>query len=299
MVDHSLTEFWPESWAGDVVAQASVIRAQAEVAFRSGKCTDQRRAALDHVRALVETAEKAATRESGRRRRRLLDRWQGTSVAWAYSHLHAARNILVELLPDADVDAGLPSAVARVGAYLDDRDVRQLHLDRLDQEQHRDRRRAGLKQALEIGYDSADHQHRQVRGFRNMLLQAGGAIAFLMLVIVGIVAMFPSLMPLCFDPTVSTSAATRSETSDTEWTVTRVCPSGEDRWVTENGVRKVVQQNPGRADIVIVAGLGLLGGALSSALAIRKARTVGASTPYDIPLALAVLKVPTGALTVR
>jgi len=47
--------------------------------------------------------------------------------------------------------------------------------------------------------------------------------------------------------------------------------------------------------VAIVAGLGLLGGAVAAAFAIRKVR--GTSTPYDVPLALAILKVPTGALT--
>jgi len=44
-----------------------------------------------------------------------------------------------------------------------------------------------------------------------------------------------------------------------------------------------------------VVGLGLLGGALAAALAIRNIR--GSSTPYDIPIALALLKVPSGSLT--
>lgn len=47
--------------------------------------------------------------------------------------------------------------------------------------------------------------------------------------------------------------------------------------------------------MIIVAVLGLLGGALAGTFAIRKVR--GTSTSYDIPLALAVLKLPTGSLT--
>ena len=45
----------------------------------------------------------------------------------------------------------------------------------------------------------------------------------------------------------------------------------------------------------IVAGLGLLGGALASAVSIRK--ITGGMTPYDVPVALTLLKVPSGALT--
>jgi hypothetical protein len=61
-----------------------------------------------------------------------------------------------------------------------------------------------------------------------------------------------------------------------------ICPSGED-------------QGPASEDMIIVAGLGLLGGALAATVAIRKVR--GTSTPYNVPIALALLKVPTGSLT--
>ena len=41
--------------------------------------------------------------------------------------------------------------------------------------------------------------------------------------------------------------------------------------------------------------MGLLGGSLAAAVSIRNVQ--GAATPYDIPVALATLKVPSGALT--
>ena len=45
--------------------------------------------------------------------------------------------------------------------------------------------------------------------------------------------------------------------------------------------------------MIVVALLGLLGGALATSVAIRKIE--GAGTPYDVPVALAWLKVPLGA----
>jgi hypothetical protein len=54
-------------------------------------------------------------------------------------------------------------------------------------------------------------------------------------------------------------------------------------------------RSPGRADVFIVVGLGVLGGVLAAAVSIRRLHM--SSTPYDVPLALAVLKLPTGALT--
>jgi hypothetical protein len=47
--------------------------------------------------------------------------------------------------------------------------------------------------------------------------------------------------------------------------------------------------------VAVVALLGLVGGALSGTVAVRNLR--GTSTPYAVPVALALLKLPAGALT--
>ena len=67
-----------------------------------------------------------------------------------------------------------------------------------------------------------------------------------------------------------------------------VCPSGEQ-------ILGGTPLQPSGPDVWIVAGLGLLGGGLASAVSVRK--MVRSAAPYDVPLAFALLKVPTGALT--
>ncbi|MCI0686123.1 MAG: hypothetical protein L0Y54_02635 [Sporichthyaceae bacterium] len=52
---------------------------------------------------------------------------------------------------------------------------------------------------------------------------------------------------------------------------------------------------PGDWAIVVIALMGLLGGSLAAAVSIRNLR--GTSAPYDVPIALAMLKVPLGAFT--
>lgn len=250
---------------------------------------------MDPVAGPPEDRRVGGRRTDYRRRRTLVDRWHGTSIEWAHYHLHAAKILLANLLPDDDVDARLPAAIARIATCLDPRDIRRLHLDQLLQDEDRGRRRAGLKQALEIGYDASDQLHSRVRTFRNTLYKAGMVIGGLMIVLIAVVASSPHAVPFCFEPAVPSTIATRSDASTGERNVKRVCPSGEDQWVNVAGKPSVILQNPSPADITIVAGLGVLGGALSAAFAIRKVR--GTSTPYDVPLALAMLKVPTGALT--
>jgi hypothetical protein len=80
-------------------------------------------------------------------------------------------------------------------------------------------------------------------------------------------------MPLCFP----------SDGLAPDGSSTLNCPTG-------SGFGK-----PHGNDIIVVALLGLLGGALAAAVSIRNLR--GTSTPYDVPVALSLLKVPLGAFT--
>jgi hypothetical protein len=242
------------------------------------------------VRAIEDLVESA--RDAVRRKRRLpwrslLDRWRGTSIEHAYQSLHAARVFLVDLLPPDEVDAVIPSAIARVATCLGPADVRRLKIDSLASERHLGRKRAGLRQAMEISYDASDQLHARVRGFRNILVSAAVLIAVFMIALVLIVSLSPAAMPLCFTPTITSAETTQGEATRT------VCPSGED---PKGAVPSPeTSKKPEKGDVAIIAGLGLLGGALAAAFAIRNIR--GTSTPYDVPIAVAWLKVPSGSLT--
>jgi hypothetical protein len=86
-------------------------------------------------------------------------------------------------------------------------------------------------------------------------------------VTVAVVASSPNMLPLCFS-----------------------APGGPLDCPTGSAV-----SGPSGGDVLLVALLGGLGAALASSLAIRKLQ--GTSVPYDVPVALAVLKLPLGALT--
>ena len=75
----------------------------------------------------------------------------------------------------------------------------------------------------------------------------------------------------------------------------RLWPPPDIRLPERDQVAGGAPQVPVSADVWIVASLGLLGGALASAVSIRK-MTAG-SRAYHVPVALALLKVPSGALT--
>ena len=128
------------------------------------------------------------------------------------------------------------------------------------------RRRVQLRKLIEVGHTAIDRKHTRLRSFRNIVVMTAILIGVLVLAFIGIVALDPTSVPLCFEPIRNAPP---------------VCPAGG--------------PGPSAHDVVVVALLGLLGGALAAAVSIRNLK--GTSTPYDIPVALAWLKVTAGALT--
>lgn len=221
------------------------------------------------VEDLLGKAEKAA-RGQCPRHYPFLSWWRGTNIAAAFQNLHQAESELVRLYGDDEVDAEIPEAVARAEIGLNrDHPMREIARG-LSQMNAGNTKRTMLSKVIQVGHESADRSHARIRNFRNVLLSTALLIAVLMLIFSWVVYHTPGSVPLCFEPT--------------DLAPTVACPTGDE---------------PGRAptpfDIIVVAMLGLLGGSLAAAVSIRNLR--GTSTPYDIPIALALLKVPAGALT--
>jgi hypothetical protein len=270
-------DLWAEQWAIHAAVKADVLEAQMRVAAAGRALEPRQQAAMEAIKDLLRSA-RGATQRSGRRfgirrPRGTRDRWRGTSVERAFQSLHAAEVFMVELLSEAEVRALTPKVMARADPVLERDDPRR-ELLLLSQQATGPQRRTAVQQTMEIAYDASDQMHVRVRDFRNILMLSAVLIALLMGLLTWVVSLSPDAMPLCFDP--QSTAASSPAGSDL------VCPSGEN-------------QPPSSADVLIVTGLGLLGGALAAAFAIRNVR--GTSTPYGVPMALAFLKVPSGALT--
>ncbi|RSM53716.1 hypothetical protein DMB66_38595 [Actinoplanes sp. ATCC 53533] len=223
-------------------------------------------------------AREACRCRSKLKRRGLRDKWRGTSVESAYMHLHAAKIFLVDLLPGPEFEAVVPDVTTRLAMVLDRNDPRRLEAEELLRRSRRKQRRAALKQAMETVYDAADEEYIRLRDFRNILLLTAMAIALLTGILVAAVALSPAAIPLCFEPGVTTSEIAQQPVPQ----LMSVCPSGD-------------RQEPTGGDILIVAGLGAVGGLVGATVGIRNLR--GSSTPYPVSTALAVLKVPAGALS--
>lgn len=251
-------------WTLDVVVKADVLRARLEQARAAAPAAPGGAEIQQGVERLLERATKAAYWQDPHPTR-WSNWWCGTLVEAAYESLHAAEALLVSLYDDAEVDAEVPDAIARVEAGVHRDDPRRLAVRSLADMRSGPRKRAALRRAVTIGFEAVDRRHAQVRSFRNIVLLTSLLVTALMAAVGVVLTLSPEAVPLCFKDAASPLA----------------CPSGG--------------SDPGPLDIWVVMLLGLLGGALAAAVSIRTIR--GTSTPYDVPVALACLKVPAGAAT--
>ena len=250
----------PGQWAVRAVIKADILEHRLQIALlgrgHEASCQATGRA----VASLIQKA-----RDACQLRHRLLDHWWGTSQEQAYQSLHAAEILLVDLASPDEVEVTASRMRAQAMSALRSGDPRRRDAEELAVLPPGPVKRLRLKDAMAMSHGAADQAHVRLRNFRNVLCVTTLLIVILMSLFVFLVSRNPSMVPFCFTPSAGHY----------------VCPSGSPA--------------PARGDVILVTGLGLLGGALAAAFAIRNIR--GTSTPYDIPIALAALKVPTGALT--
>jgi hypothetical protein len=274
------------AWPRQVKVEITRIEHRLQIALINNKSA-YTKAVGNAIRAHLRDAEDVIRpRNVFARRLGLVDWYRGTSIEQAYRSLHAARVFLVELVADEDVDALVPGVLARVQSCLPATDPQRIELEKLPRVDQKTKR-AKLVRALERGYAASDEAHAHIRRFRNVLLCTAALIAFFTMLLVFQVAQHPAAVPLCFHPDITTAQAAMLQHQPAVSSRV-VCPSGEQ-------ILGGSPLQPSGPDVWIVAGLGLLGGGLASAVSVRK--VVRSAAPYDVPLALALLKVPTGALT--
>jgi hypothetical protein len=263
-------------WVLNVDVSADELLTRLEAAEANGLDASQEKVA-DGIRRHIESARKAANRQDPIPRR-LPNWWRGALVETAFRHLHAARTEMVDLYDANELQAEIPVAVARAQTALHRDDPRRVPLDELKKEPIR-LLRPRLRRLMADSYEELDSKHAQLRSFRNILLLS----ALLITVLVGITIFFvirdPTVMPFCFPNEVVTESEPVVTTEEDGVN----CPSSSDA------------EGPSSKDVLIVALLGALGGALAASVSIRNLK--GTSTAYDVPVALAFLKLPLGAFT--
>jgi hypothetical protein len=293
--------------AGTVRAKADYLQNQLQIllATRSAALPEP---VVDSVtRAVTEQLEKARNAAHSVHRHRttvarVVEAWSAARVRSAFLSLHAAEVAMVPLLSEDQIEARIPEALARLDK-LPPTDQRRREAEvRLRVAKPGARRRADYVTAVRLGYGIKDAQHAQLHSFRNIVYGTTFALTVVVIALCLIGASFPDAIPLCFTPTPTTQQPGTVTTTTTRppgpttptTTIQRqntICPSEEQPPEPSSAGRRL----PAPGDVTLTALFGLLGGALSGAFTIRNLQ--GTSTPYTVPVALSLLKLPAGALT--
>jgi hypothetical protein len=279
-------EEWPRlsrGWSQQIETTATALQIKLRRARMrpppDGMSGEEKAAICDGVNKLIDGAQWAA-RVDVPLYRRLGSWWRGANIEAAFRKSHQAEAELAKLYTDAEVEVEGAAAVARTDVALNRDDPVRAEARRLlipppvgaDPAAAAVARRLLLSKTVQVGYEGVDGAHTRLRNLRNVIWSTTSCIAVLVSIFVGFVAGHPTSVPLCFGPQVPAA------------TDLVACPASDG-----------FGTGPQNWDVVVVTLLGLLGGALAAAVSIRNLR--GTQTPYDVPIALAWLKVPVGALT--
>ena len=187
----------------------------------------------------------------------------------AEASLNAAEINLLRLAPLDYLASNLQTLVSDAKDLLPDDDPRLVRLTELARESARDgfteQERTTVVAAIEAAKKASLRNQFRLRSFRNVVMIATllASTLALLLAVVGIFA--PDTLPLCYSNPGSDAT---------------ICPASG---------------SPRPADLLLIEFSGVLGAAVSAVFSLRKVQ--GSADPYSISVALALLKVPTGALT--
>ena len=238
----------------------------------------------------------------------------GPLIERARSNLDAAEAQLLNLAPPDYVLGQMPSLLRHVQRHLRPTDPGRLEFERIvrslgmndpenrtahnaeDQYQETIKRERGkIVTTVRAASSQALRVNIRVRSFRNVVVLT---TVFMALLAIGVALMgyrSPTWLPLCFAPEEAGKAVV-------------VCPTGQSEPFTPSqagltvqgdapvrDIDDVVAETAKPQDLMVVELVGLTAAAVAAAAAIRNIK--GSSERYGLPLALATLKLPTGAVT--
>lgn len=238
---------------------------------------------LRHLRTARLAADGKENAGLGRMRRLL----GGSPLERTASNLHAAEIDLLRVAPKEYLCGQLPSLLANARAHLVAEDPRRQAMEAICSKEATGTplTEEELNTVIAVSRAANSALRReivQVRSFRNVLYATAIVLAIVSVGLVLLGMARPELVPLCFHPGNAV-----------------VCPTDVVGGVKQTDPAAVVDERireaAGRSDLLLVAILGLAAAVLSAALSLRKLQ--GTTLPYSLPVALAVLKLPSGALT--
>jgi hypothetical protein len=272
---------WREQALAKIEEQRFLLSCLRETPGMRGIPPDAERAIAAHWHAAESAAE-------GRARR-------GPRVARATSHLDAVDTDLLRIGPPSYVYGQLPGLLTQARKLLPADDDRRRHLEQLadvaDRTTLSDWDRDVVVAAHHAITLEARREVARLRSFKTVLLVTAAVLSACAVALAAFAFAAPEKMPLCFSPSGSIVCATSTTPIGGAPRTAPGQPTAGAAAVIDQAMRK----DASGWDIALVEAVGLLAAALAAATSLRGIR--GTSTPFSLPVALALLKLPTGALT--
>lgn len=252
------------------------------------------------IKCHLEAAREAASGKNPELGRRIRLSRNGPLLERAMSNLDAAEAQLLNLAPAEYLLGQIPSLTRHVQRHLPSTDPGRQDFERLARNINNDRGTALEK--VEVARDqivatvraassAALRENIRLRSFRNIVVSTTVLLSMLVAVLAVIGLRNPTLIPLCFAPQEATEQSVVCPTNESApFVPLRAGAPG-----TGIDIDDVVAQTVKPTDVIVVELIGLVAAAIAAAAAISHVR--GSSERYGIPVALAALKLPTGALT--
>jgi hypothetical protein len=291
----------PTAWREDALTRAKELdslRAWLLDASPAGANEPWWSAIREHLEAVKQAAE------GKRRTGRVWASVTGSTIGRAMSNLDAAEANLLRVAPDSYLVGQMPSLLNHVQRHLDSEDPRRRELERLARRLGPDHTLAGspdltvitegerntIVSSMRGASKAALREQLRVRSFRNVLLVTSLVMTLIAVGVAVLGFISPAAIPLCFQPERSGQTVVVCPTQQSA-----LLETGEESGPAAPDVDDVVKRTAGPADLLVVELIGLTAAAVAAATALRGIR--GSSEPYGLPVALATLKLPMGAVT--
>ena len=271
---------------------------------------------VDGVRTHIEAARQAASVAALKPKRHLHPPRYGSLRERAMSNLDAAEAHLLNIAPPEYLLGQIPSLLQHVRCHLVPGDPRREELEGIANrlglndpdhpQQHAvtvvpypakvrivAQERVQIVAAMRAASSAALREQVRVRSFRDVLVATTVVMTLLAIGLAITGWHYPNLLPLCFAPEeAGTTVVVCPTQQSAPFPSVRAgaTPAGQS-WDIDNAIERTARP----WDLLLVELIGLTAAAVAAAAAIRRIR--GSSERYGVPLALAALKLPTGAVT--
>ena len=213
------------------------------------------------------------------------------------SHVDAAEAFILRAAPLEHVAAQLPAILNHVRNHIAKDNVHREQAEAISMAMReqgktklrtnielKERERGMLVAAFRAASEEERREIMRVRSFRNVLIVAGLLVGLLVVLLGFLGAIFYQDVDVCFNP-VDAGGGGKI-----------VCPLNETSYTGGSAnLDQLTNETATPWDVPAILIIGASSAALSAAVALRQVQ--GSSTPFSLPVALAVLKLPTGALT--